>query len=205
MDDLFQYLIYGIIIISFLSSFFKKKEQPKQNPLPRSQEPDAISYQQKNTSLNSDVAVKKNEEYNILRELENMFKGNIKIPEQQKPKQVDPYDIYQSHEIEDKNLDLVVDERMHHGVEDQKPLSSRTTYDDKKNYGRSNVTVNQKQKRKISPKAESSAKEFEKVLAGPRKQRASINAFNCKLKNPDKIKEYIIISEILGKPKALRR
>ena len=34
MDDLFQYLIYGIIIISFLSSFFKKKEQPKQNPLP---------------------------------------------------------------------------------------------------------------------------------------------------------------------------
>ncbi len=94
MDDLFQYLIYGILIFSFLSSFFKKKGPPKQNPLPREQETDSISYQEKSTSLNSDVAVKKNEEYDILRELENMFKGNLKIPDQPRPKQVDPYDVY---------------------------------------------------------------------------------------------------------------
>ena len=31
MDDLFQYLIYGILIFSFLSSFFKKKEKPAEN------------------------------------------------------------------------------------------------------------------------------------------------------------------------------
>ena len=37
-----------------------------------------------------------------------MFKGDLKIPEPQKPKQVDPYDIYQSREIKDKDLDLVM-------------------------------------------------------------------------------------------------
>ena len=205
MDDLFQYLIYGIIIISFLSSFFKKKEQPKQKPLPQRQEPDSISYQQKSTSLNSDVAVKKNEEYDILRELENMFKGNVKIPDQPIPRQADPYDIYQSNEIKDKNLDLVVDERIHQDVEDQKPLGSRTTYYDKENYGRSNVKVNQKQKRILNPKTEARAEEFEKVLESTRKRKASISEFNRKLKNPANIREYILFSEILGKPKALRR
>jgi len=205
MDDLFQYLIYGIIIISFLSSFFKKKEPPKQSPLPRSQEPDSISYQQKSTRVRPEIAAKKNDEYDILKELEKMFGDNLNIPEQQKPKQADPYDIYQSHEIEDKNLDLVVDKRMQRSVQDQKPIGSRATYDDKISYDRKNVIANQDQKRIIDPKIEASAKEFEKVLAGPRKQRAAINAFNCKLKNPDKIKEYILISEILGKPKALRR
>jgi len=183
----------------------KKKGPPKQAPLPRSQETDSISYQQKSTSLNSDVAVKKNEEYDILRELENMFKGNLKIPDQPKPKQVDPYDVYQSHEIKDKNLDLGVDERMQQGVEDQKPLGSRTTYDDKKNYGRSNVAVNQKYKRVIDPKIEDSAKDFEKVLESTRKRKATISEFNRKLKNPSTVREYILFSEILGKPKALRR
>ena len=93
MDDLFQYLIYGIIIFSFLSSFFKKKEQPKQTPLPKVKQPDSISYQQNSTSREPEVAAKKDIQYDILREIENMMQGKVKIPEQQKPTQVDPYDI----------------------------------------------------------------------------------------------------------------
>jgi hypothetical protein len=204
MDDLFQYLIYGIIIISFLSSFFKKKEQPKQTPLPKVKQPDSISYQQKSRSVEPEVIAKKNAEYDILRELENMFKGNLNIPEQQKPKQVDSYDIYQSREIKDKDIDLVVDERMQQSVEDMNPIGSRGTYDNK-NVSRKSITDRQAQPRIINPIIEDQAKEFERVLAGPLQQRTTVTEFNRKLKNPSTVREYILFSEILGKPKAQRR
>jgi hypothetical protein len=204
MDDLFQYLIYGIIIISFLSSFFKKKEPPKQTPLPKAKQPDSISYQQKSIKIEPEVIAQKKNEYDILRELENMFKGNLPIPEQQQPKQVDSYDIYQSREIKDKDLDLVVDKRMQRNVEDKNPIGSRPTYDEKISDRKSGFDK-QKQTRAVDPKIESSVQAFEKVLAGPRKQRASISDFNRKLKNPSTVREYILFSEILGKPKALRR
>ena len=205
MDDLFQYLIYGIIIFSFLSSFFKKKEQPKQTSLPKIKQPESISYKQNSSSREPEVAAKKDIQYDILREIENMMQGKIKIPEQQKPTQVDPYDIYQSSEIKDKDLDLVVDERMQQSVQDQKPIGSRATYDDKKSYDRKNVFSNQKPTRAIDPKIEAGAKEFERVLASTRIRKAAITEFNSKLKNPRTVREYILFSEILGKPKALRR
>jgi len=205
MDDLFQYLIYGIIIFSFLSSFFKKKEQPKQTPLPKVKQPDSIPYQQKTTSIEPEVAAKKDVQYDILREIENMMQGKVKIPEQQKPKQADPYDTYRSSEIKDKDLDLVVDERMQQSVQDQKPIGSRATYDNKMAYDRKNILFNQKPKRAIDPKIEAGAKEFERVLASTRNRKAAITEFNRKLKNPRTVREYILFSEILGKPKALRR
>ena len=205
MDDLFQYLIYGIIIISFLSSFFKKKEQPKQTPVPKVKQPDSISYQQKSTSMEPEVAAKKNVRYDILREIENMMQGNLKIPEQPKPKQVDPYDVYQSNEIKDKDLNLEVDERLQRSVQDYSPIGSRPTYDDKKAYDRKNVLSNQKPNRAIDPKIEAGAKEFERVLASTRIRKATITEFNRKLKNPRTVREYILFAEILGKPKALRR
>ena len=205
MDDLFQYLIYGIIIISFLSSFFKKKEQPKQTPLPKVKQPDSISYQQTNTSVESEVAAKKNVKYDILREIENMIQGNLKIPEQPKQKQVDPYDIYQASEIKDKDLNLEVDKRLQRSIQDQSPIGSRTTYDEKKTYDRKNVLSNQKPSRAIDPNIEAGAKEFERVLESTRKRKAAVTEFNRKLKNPRTVREYILFSEILGKPKALRR
>ncbi len=53
MEDLFQYLIYGILIFSFLSSFFKKKEPPKQTPQKPAQKPESISYQIKEANQKS--------------------------------------------------------------------------------------------------------------------------------------------------------
>ena len=203
MDDLFQYLIYGIIIISFLSSFFKKKEPPKQTPVPRTQKPDSFSYQQ-STKVEPDVIVQKKDDYDILRELENMFKGNLPIPDQQKPKQAPQYDEYNSREIKDKDLDLVVDKRVLREVEDKNPIGSRPTFDEKM-FDRKTVLDKQRQTRVVDPKIEAGAKAFERVLAGPRKQRAAVSDFNRKLKNPRTVREYILFSEILGKPKALRR
>jgi len=204
MDDLFQYLIYGIIIISFLSSFFKKKEPPKQTPLPRSQKPDSISYQQQSIKVEPDMIAQKKDDYDILRELENMFKGNLPIPEQQKAKPAPQYDEYNSREIKDKDLDLVVDKRIQREVEDKNPIGSRATFDEKM-FDRKTVLDKQRQTRTVDPRIETGAKAFERVLAGPLKQRAAISDFNRKLKNPRTVREYILFSEILGKPKALRR
>ena len=204
MDDLFKILIWGIIIFSFLRPLFKKKEIPKQTQPSRKDANSAGNIDSVEQSMQKEgVAVTaKNDEYDILRELENMFKGNMKIPDQPKPKQVDPYDIYQSSEIKDKDLNLVVDKRMQREVQDKNPIGSRKTYDETIIERKS---ISDKQKRVVDPKIEAGAKEFERVLAGPRKQRAAITDFNRKLKNPRTVREYILFSEILGKPKALRR
>lgn len=202
MDDLFQYLIWGIIIFSFLSSFLKKKGQPKP-PLQGTKPGGNTSYQGEQKSLDLASVTKKSDEYDILRELENMFKGNIKIPEQPKIKQVDPSDFYTSREIKDKNLNLQVDKRLQRNVQDQSPIGSRPTYDER--ISPESKSILQKQKGKVDPKIDAGAKEFEKVLASTSKRKAAITEFNRKLKNPSTVREYILFSEILGKPKALRR
>ena len=207
MDDLFQYLIYGVIIFSFLSSFFKKKEPPKQTPQKPAQKPESISYQQRSTKVEPDIIAQKNDEYDILRELESLFKGEVNLPQQHRPKQI-PNEEYADHKIEDKNLEIITDRRTLRNV-DQNPSVEYKQSVEERNYIEPKGTVEQnkwtKKKSKIDPKVEASAREFEKVLAGPRKQRAAITDFNRKLKNPSTVREYILFSEILGKPKALRR
>ncbi|MGB5893346.1 MAG: hypothetical protein WBG58_04150, partial [Ignavibacteriaceae bacterium] len=79
MDNLFEYLIYGFIIISFISSFFKKKK-----PLPK--EPsDQTPHQRTNITENKIIDIPpsqgpKAEEYDILKEIEGFF--NVGRPKQ---------------------------------------------------------------------------------------------------------------------------
>lgn len=207
MDDLFQYLIYGILIFSFLSSFFKKKEPPKQTPQKPVQKPDSISYQQKTAKVEPEIIYQKNDEYDILRELEGLFKGEVNLPQQQRPKQI-PNEEYADHKIEDKNLEIITDRRTLRNV-DQNPSVEYKQSVEERNYIEPKGIIEQtkwtKPKSNIDPKIEASAKEFERVLAGPRKQRAAVTEFNRKLKNPSTVREFILFSEILGMPKALRR
>jgi len=205
MDNIFEILVFAIIIYSFLSPLFKKKKEQQKN-LPKQNN----QYGSVGTADSIEQSIKKegmavsgkNDDYDILRELENMFKGEIKIPQQQKQKPAEQYDEFKSHEIKDFDLDLVVDKRMQRNVEDKMPIGARKTYDekiaDRKDYSTRQAKI-------INPKIELEAAEFEQVLSGPRKQRAAITDFNRKLKNPRTVREYILFSEILGKPKALRR
>lgn len=202
MDELFQYLIWGLIIFSFLSSFLKKKEPPKQKPAPRKEQPERQVTVSEQSGSEDFASSSKNDEYDILRELENLFKGKINVPEQPKASSPVTEDVYKSREIKDKDYDKEVDNRMQREVQDKNPLGYRATYDETI-AGRKSASG--RQVRKIDPKIEAGAKEFEKVLAGPRLQRQTITEFNRKLKNPRTVREYILFSEILGKPKALRR
>ena len=214
MDDLFQYLIWGIIIFSFLSSFFKKKEPPKP-PLPGTKPKTTVAYPKQEGKVDYGPAAQKQDEYDILRELENLFKNEVKIPQTNQQKQTQQSEEYYSgHEIRDRNLESTEDKRTQRYIEKNQPVESRTSIEERgtleyKGNLEKLTTLEQlsmeNPKAKMEAKIESNAAAFERVLAGPRKQRAAITDFNRKLKNPRTVREYILFSEILGKPKALRR
>ncbi len=200
MDDLFQLLIWGIIIFSFLSSFFKKKEPPKKTTPNRNHKADENISSRRNSSSVPEAITQKRDEYDILREIENLFKGEVNIPPPQ-PRPVQKSYEHSETEIKDKNLDIADDRRLHRSVEEKEPIGFRETYDDKKTSRKAVL----RQSRTVSPKIEADAKKFEKLLSDKSKQKTEINNFNLRLKNHTAIREYILFSEILGKPKALRR
>ena len=64
----------------------------------------------------------------------------------------------------------------------------------------------EEKKKQISPKIEKQASAYEESLI--KKESAAteiIKDISERLKNPSTLKEYVIISEIIGKPKALKR
>src|SRR3989304_2618315 len=130
MDDYFQYLIYLFIIISFLSSIFRKKDKPQSKPGEPTPNPPVKP--KRSTSQ---------EDYDILKEIENMFKTQSPQAEA-KPEKISIEG--RKHETDSKNL-----------------MKKRQVVDASK-------TLKQKFKR------------------------------------PSTLKEYVIISEILGKPKAFQ-
>lgn len=214
MDDLFQYLIWGLIIFSFLSSFLKKKEPPKQKPLPKSQQPASNQTRAEGLGNRETKTAGAADEYDILKELENLFKGEIKIPQPEKPTETQPVRDYYSSEIEDVDLEKRSDKRFEREIETSQTLENKT-YIEKQSSLESLPAVERKTtieqlsgeraRVKVDTKIENGAREFEKVLESYKHKKITVSDFNRKIKNPKNIKEYILFSEILGKPKALRR
>ena len=73
MDDYFQYLLFLFIIISLLSSFFKKKNKPENKP--ERPLPDPPAKPQRSSQQ---------EDYDIMKEIEKMFKPQSPQPEKQR-------------------------------------------------------------------------------------------------------------------------
>ncbi len=206
MDDIFAYLIYAIIIISFLSSFLKKKEPPKQTPLPKNNESrnklESSGYTSARDMSNTQG---RGDSFDILKELENVFNSDFKIPEPQKPQQTDPYDDYQNTAIKDKDISQTVDPRLQREVEDYKPIGYRPTFDNRQQTDTKRISSLSSTKQATDSK--SALEELDKsILLAKQKSKTRIQKeFGKKIKNTSTLKEYIIFSEILGKPKALRR
>ena len=213
MDDLFQIIIYGIIIISFLSSFFKKKEPPKP-PVPGTKPKDSVSYKSQSGSTGSTYTQQNQDEYDILKEIENLFKGEVNTPAPPKQNKPAMEDYYRDHEIKDRNLEKVEDERYYRDVQKLPPIEERLSLEEKTNL---ETRVNLERKTaieqlsyskprpKIDSKTEKNAEKFQMILSALEKRSTKQNQFVRKIKNPVTVREYILFSEILGKPKALRR
>ena len=193
MDNLFEYLIYGFIIISFISSFFKKKK-----PLPK--EPsNQTPHQQTDITEHKIIDIPpsqgpKAEEYDILKEIEGFF--NVDQPKQPEAKIHTDEEMYEG--AKDRENFIPVPEKSFHTT-----TASEHTFTDPWDIKRKELD---EKKKKISPKIEKQASAYEESLIKNKSTATGIiNDINERLKNPSTLKEYVIISEIIGKPKALKR
>lgn len=184
MDNLFEILIYLIIIISFLSSIFRKKTRPKP-PAETEQTTDREPVQPMAAS-SSDTS----DDYDIVKEIEKLFKmeteGDIQKPEPAKtlPSQTKRTTIESMKE--EGKVSAPSAAAMNRWEAERKRVEER--------------------KGKIDSSIEVQAKKFEQLLSKKTvTDRMEIKNIRAKLKQKQSFREFIIVSEILGKPKAFRR
>lgn len=195
MDNFFEILIYLFIIFTFLSSVFKKKKPEQQKPkanIPQERQESEITYSPEE-EMDSAPVKSSSDEYDILKELEQFFKVG-EPTHQQAPKPKPPV-IPQPAEVKPKQKALEESWRV--------KTESEHKYEDF--WGKRQRDVDAR-KKEVDSMASLQASKFEELL---KEKKVYSTAFqrNIKkrIKEPASLKEYIIISEILGKPKALRR
>ncbi len=193
MDNLFEYLIYGFIIISFISSFFKKKKRLPKEPS------DQTLLQRTDITENKIIDIppsqkSKAEDYNILKEIESFF--DVGQPQQTEKEVHSDKKMYEG--AKDRENYIPVPEKSFHTL-----TPSEHTFTDPWDVKRKEL---EKKKEKLSPEVEKWASAYEESLI-KRDSAATgiIKDINERLKSPSSLKEYVIISEIIGKPKALKR
>ena len=193
MDNIFEYLIYGFIIISFISSFFKKKKSLPKEPS------DQVPLQRTGITESNVIDLppsqkSKAEDYNILKEIESFF--DVGQPQQTEKEVHTDKKMYEG--AKDRENYIPVPEKSFHTL-----TPSEHTFTDPWDVKRKEL---KKKHEKLSPEIEKQASAYEESLI--KKDSAAtgiIKDINERLKSPSTLKEYVIISEIIGKPKALKR
>jgi hypothetical protein len=183
MDNLFEILIYLFIIISFLSSLFKKKEEPKP---PKTQQSKSQKSIDEFTEYEIESLESKTESYDILSELENIFNQDLGTPKQ---KQETPR-VFKG-EIKPDSLEQ---ESINY---DKFDLERKIALETQSRFQRKEII--------IDDKTERAAQMFEEMLFNQRAKAQVVHPLIKKIKDRKLIKDYIIISEILQKPLALRK
>jgi hypothetical protein len=186
MDNIFEILIYGLIIISFLSGLLRKKDKKKKPPVqsPQTQEP-----------IEREVTVTQTQqkpEYDILKEIENFFKVGEQEKGSQQTQTVPPQT------VEPMDFDEHIETDTWH-----QPTASEHKYTD---VWKDKQKELMDKKSKIDSGTEEQAVKFEKYLKKRQTAASEISKkIRSKLINPASLKDYIVISEIMAKPKAFRR
>jgi hypothetical protein len=207
MDDLFSILIYLIIIISFLSSIFKKKKTQgppqQQQRVPQDRLPD------ENYVEEEQYTSKEATEYDILREIENMFKT-----EEDKRKEAEQYRQTKLEDAARRSGGKVPSERISYeqyassedaSFDANKPKTVRDYSERKVERSEHTYTTYQRKPKKVDRRTEEQAKKFQDLL-DRRSQKEDISSdLVRKIKDPKSFREFILVSEILARPKALRR
>lgn len=193
MDNFFEILIYLFIIVSFLSSIFKKKKPVPQKPessVPQQREEVQITYSPEDKIEPTSIKSSSTDEYDILKELEQFFK--VGEPQQKpapKPQpKIPPTRVEQKKKTVEDSWRTKTDSE--HKYEDVWEKRTRDVA---------------RRKNEVDSLTSSQAAKFEEML---KEKKGYSTAFQRniyrQLRHPSTLKEYIIISEILGKPKALK-
>jgi len=209
MDDYFQILIYLIIIFAFLNSLFKKRdkgEAPKRTA-------DSSPPQQRKPYSSEDTRRRKEDEYDILKEIDGLFRGEKTYPTVGREKESDieiaeMRKVPASEHTEDKEWHTE-DEEWHsedkewHTESDEWHEKSTTEHELDKSW---HTITQYKRSAAVDAAIEKEAQKFERLLANRNKEVPfPFNELRKKLYSPETLQEFVIVSEIIGKPKYLRR
>jgi len=193
MDNLFEYLIYGFIIISFISSFLKKKKRLPKEPA------DQTLHQRTDITEDKFIDIPpsqepKAENYDILKGIESFF--DVGKPKQAETKIHTDKEMYEG--AKDRENYIPVPEKSFHTLTASEHTFTETWDEKRKEL--------EKRERNLSPEIEKWASAYEESLI-KRDSAATgiIKDIKERMKSPSTLKEYVIISEIIGKPKALKR
>jgi hypothetical protein len=198
MDNFFEILIYAIIIISFLSSLFKKKKPVKPQGDKAQQEQGYVSLDKE-----VDVQAEKSEsyDYDLMKEFERFFKIEEDKPSEQKKESVQATDTITP--ASERSTPIEIEQRKKdREITQRKPTQPVSRYSNIWEKRKADV---EKKAARVDSAIEKQAAKFEKHLEvkGTVESKISRN-IKERIKDPAALKNYIVISEILGKPKALR-
>jgi hypothetical protein len=186
MDNVFEILIYLLIIISFLSGLFRKKNKQKRPPVQRPQNQDETY------SEPAPVQTRQKEEYDVLKEIEDFFKVGDEQTETQSRQPEIPEEVKEADFEEHVQSD-----------EWHQPTASEHKYTDVWKQKEKEV---RKVKSKVDSEIEQQAVEFEKHLTRAKTGTSELSRkIIDTLSKPASLKDYVVISEIMSKPKSLRR
>ena len=193
MDDFFEIIIYLFIIISFVSSFFKKKKKQQQ----KLQVPGSQVNSQEQTGLpvkKIEPEVKVEPEIDIFKDLEKFF--NVGKPQKETSEVHNDKGMYEG--AKEREDYIAVPEESFH-----KKTSSEHTFINPWDKKRKEID---KKVAKVDKAIEEQAAKFEERLQKKKTAASEISKkIRTRLNDPASLKDYIIISEIMGKPKSLRR
>lgn len=202
MEDVFQIVIWLFIIISFLSSLFRKK---KDTPAPPAKRDEKRQREEQQTMQHRGAREPEaTEEYDILKEIEGLF--NHQSTRSPKPTQYDEYDrVDEVEEAKEAEYKVVRKKDKLGDVKEswKQPASYEQSLENQWDTRRKKM---EERKSRIDSSVHRKAEKFEQLLKNntPPADKSRLE-FIRKMKDPNSLKEFIIASEILNKPKALRR
>ncbi len=252
MDNFFEILIYILIFVIFISSFFKKKKiPPKTSEGSQGNVPQLNDQDKKVDSPVSAEVPAQPKSYDIVKELEDFFNlteptsetkqehsdktvyegyrqrdDMAKVPEESFHKTTSSEHSFSDTMRKDRKDYIKVPEESFHKITSSEHSQSEMMRKDRDEYikvpeesfhqtslsehtfvdpwDKKRKTVEQR-KKSIGSKTKKKAEKFEENLE-VRDTAATdiIRTIKSRLKDPSSLKEYIIISEIIGKPKALK-
>ncbi len=194
MDNFFEILIYLFIIVSFVNSFLKKKKKTEKK---------ADTTQGDKNEIPQQVFEEKRPEASgkdILEEIQNLFNPPVNEPEDKKKESFG--DLWKTESYKEH-----YDKADYH-----KPTTAEhevTTSEHTPTYSEHSLSRDKLSQKKVELPEQTVVERLLPDDQTPDYSVKTANPFLLMLKKEfiekDSLKKYIVISEILGKPKALRR
>lgn len=194
MDDFLKFIFIAFIVISFFRRFLKNAKPPETNTrkTPDVRDDNTVNYPKEQDAA---TVQKSSDDFAILREIENMFKIESEQPANAEPVQSSR-----------GKLTTKIEEHSQRQSEVNQTPSEKTIKVQKvdTSYTNSEHVITEFKRPHLSKEVETRALAFERSMSEKKEDTSGLFNHNLrsKLSHPQALKDYIIISEILGKPKA---